>query len=51
MLSSFGNYYNFNKIVSFKDSLFFDAHHLNQNGVTLFNEKFIEVLKNDNIID
>ena len=47
---SLGVYYNFNTIVDFNDSLFYDAHHLNQNGVVLFNKKFIEVLSNDNII-
>lgn len=46
LMSSHGPYYNFNKLISLNDSLhFFDSHHLNQNGVNLFNEKLIDVLK------
>jgi hypothetical protein len=48
---SLGAYYNFNKLLSLKDSLFYDAHHLNQNGVNVFNEKFIEVLKQDHLLN
>ncbi len=41
VMNSYGvEYFNFNKIVSLNDSLdFYDAHHLNQNGVKVFNEK------------
>ena len=36
------SYYNFNSLVSLNDSIDFnDDHHLNQNGVIKFNEKFI----------
>lgn len=46
LMSSHGQYYNFNELISLNDSLhFFDSHHLNQNGVNLFNEKLIDVLK------
>lgn len=39
-------YYNFNKIITLNDSLdFFDSDHLNQNGVIVFNNKLIELLK------
>ncbi|HEY8397457.1 MAG TPA: hypothetical protein VIK80_05915 [Flavihumibacter sp.] len=38
-------YYNFNKIMQLDDSLhFYDADHLNQRGVKLFNQKLIETL-------
>ena len=45
IFSSLGTYYNFNKLLDVNDSLFYDAHHLNQNGVVMFNNKFIELLK------
>ncbi|MBX2951473.1 MAG: hypothetical protein KF870_03140 [Leadbetterella sp.] len=39
-------YYNFNRLMQINDSLyFFDSHHLNSNGVELFNQKLIETLK------
>ena len=39
-------YYNFNTLVSLDDSLhFYDGHHLNQDGVVLFNKKLLEILK------
>ena len=28
-------------------SLFYDSHHLNQNGVKLFNDKLIDILLNE----
>lgn len=38
-------YYNFNEIIQLDDSLdFYDAHHLNQNGVNKFNSKLKEIL-------
>ena len=38
-----GNYYNFNEVMKLDDSLYFyDSHHLNQNGVQLFNDTFIK---------
>lgn len=41
-------YYNFNKILTLNDSLhFYDSHHLNQNGVEIFNNKVIELINND----
>lgn len=46
LMTSYSEYYNFNKIMSLNDSLYFyDEHHLNQNGVDLFNAKLIEILK------
>lgn len=38
-------YYNFNEIIYLNDTLhFYDSHHLNQEGVELFNRKLIEIL-------
>lgn len=45
IMSSYSIYYNFNEILSLNDSLhFYDSHHLNQNGVDIFNKKLIEIL-------
>jgi hypothetical protein len=45
MMKNYGEYYNFNNLVNLDDSLhFFDAFHLNQLGVTIFDEKLIEML-------
>lgn len=45
LMNSFGKYYNFNSAVDLTDSLhFFDAHHLNQKGVEIFNKKLLEVI-------
>jgi hypothetical protein len=44
-MESLGDYYNFNEIMEVDDSLhFYDAHHLNQIGVELFNEKLIDLI-------
>jgi hypothetical protein len=44
-MQSYGTYYNFNEMISLDDSLhFYDSHHLNQNGVNIFNAKLIDVL-------
>lgn len=51
LFNSWGPYYNFNKILSFNDSLFYDKHHLNQNGVMEFNRAFIELLKKENLLN
>lgn len=40
-----GTYYNFNEMMSLDDSLYFyDHHHLNQNGVNLFNENVLKLI-------
>lgn len=45
LINNYPNYYNFNQILQLTDSLhFFDAHHLNQKGVEIFNNKLIEVI-------
>lgn len=44
-MDGYGEYYNFNELVTLDDSLhFLDEHHLNQDGVKLFDEKLIEIL-------
>jgi hypothetical protein len=46
IIQSYGEYYNFNKLMRLDDSLhFYDYHHLNQKGVELFNRKMITVLE------
>tara|TARA_B110001452_G_scaffold260197_1_gene257435 strand:+ start:1744 stop:2640 length:897 start_codon:yes stop_codon:yes gene_type:complete len=45
VMQEYSTYYNFNEITSLNDSLhFYDSHHLNQNGVNIFNDKLIEIL-------
>lgn len=45
IMRQYSEYYNFNEILTLNDSLYFyDSHHLNQNGVNIFNEKLIEFL-------
>jgi len=46
MLSSYGEYYDFNQSLHLDDSLyFFDNNHLNQKGVELYTEKLIETIE------
>ncbi len=41
-----GEYYNFNNLINLNDSLhFYDEHHLNQNGVKIFNNSLLKVLE------
>jgi len=48
LMQGYGTYYNFNNLMTLDDSLhFYDAHHLNQHGVELFNAKVLEVLDRD----
>jgi hypothetical protein len=45
LISSYGEYYNFNKLLELKDSIhFYDSDHLNQNGVVIFNQELIKKL-------
>lgn len=41
----FCSYFNFNIGTNFKDNLFFDSHHLNQNGVKLFDAMLLDSLR------
>lgn len=44
-MRTYGIYYNFNEIIELDDELhFYNSHHLNQNGVEIFNTKLIEIL-------
>jgi hypothetical protein len=46
LMTTFGNYLNFNGKLPLKDSLhFYDAHHLNQPGVEIFNKALIQELR------
>lgn len=48
IMNSYSEYYNFNQLIDLDDTQhFYDSHHLNQNGVKIFNEKLIELLKKD----
>jgi len=44
-------YYNFNDTTIFKNELFYDQNHLNQQGVELFDSILIKQLKNDGEFD
>ncbi len=45
-----GQYFNFNQIISLDDSLHFvDAYHLNQDGVEKYNDKLIQVFRQDTL--
>ena len=47
-IRKYGEYFNFNKILDLDDRLhFYDSHHLNQNGVEIFNSKLIEIIFKD----
>ena len=51
LMSTFGIYKNFNIKMNFDDSLhYFDAHHLNQWGVEIFNQKVIDWLQSDTLL-
>jgi hypothetical protein len=44
-MKQYGVYYNFNELIDLDDKLhFYNSHHLNQNGVKIFNTKLIEIL-------
>ena len=46
--STYGNYYNFNNLLSLNSSEdFFDSQHLNQNGVRIFNDYLIDIIENN----
>ncbi len=51
VISRLGNYFNFNNLLSLDDSLhFYDAHHLNQDGVKIFNKALIKILKSKGLL-
>jgi hypothetical protein len=45
IMNNLSEYYNFNELIVLNDSTcFYDPHHMNQNGVKLFNNKMLEVI-------
>lgn len=45
IMNTYGEYYNFNTILDLNDSLhFYNSHHLNQEGVKIFNSKLLEII-------
>jgi len=51
-IMKYGKYYNFNEILKLNDTIhFFDFHHLNKNGIEIFNNKIINILTHENNID
>ncbi len=41
----YGNYNNFNELIQLNDSIhFFDYHHMNKNGIKLFNKNILNIL-------
>jgi len=47
-ISQYGKYYNFNELIELIDTLhFYDANHLNQEGVRLFNAEVIKLIQNE----
>ena len=51
-ISKYGIYYNYNLISKLSDSLhFYDANHLNQNGVQIFDNDVIEFLIKNNLFN
>ena len=46
---SLADYYNFNHILELPSTrCFYDSHHLNQEGVEIFNKSLVKILKNNN---
>jgi hypothetical protein len=44
-MAGYGRYYNFNEFLELDDAKhFYDAHHLNQDGVQIFNQKVVDVI-------
>ncbi len=49
IFSHYGTYYDFNEILNLSDTYFYDSNHLNQKGVTLYNQELMKVLQKDSI--
>jgi hypothetical protein len=50
-MRKYGDYYNFNELIDLNDTIhFFDFHHLNKNGIKIFNDKIIFTLEQKNFI-
>lgn len=47
VMVKYATYYNFNELLTLNDSLhFYDSHHLNQDGVEIFNRELIKIITN-----
>ncbi|MFT4752500.1 MAG: hypothetical protein ACI9GM_000451 [Salibacteraceae bacterium] len=47
-MSGYGSYYNFNETISLNDSLhFYDSNHMNQDGVEIYNQILVRLLRKD----
>ena len=47
-----GHYFNFNEMMNLSDhDHFYDSHHLNQNGVELFNQEVLTTLDVNGLLD
>lgn len=45
LMNGYGDYYNFNEILQLNDSIhFFDFHHLNRNGLNVFNNSVLDMI-------
>ncbi|MFN3917698.1 MAG: hypothetical protein ACK4K0_08140 [Flavobacteriales bacterium] len=44
-------YFNFNNMLKFDNTYFYDSHHLNQKGVETFNQSLLNFLFEENLID
>ncbi|MFC2150179.1 hypothetical protein ACFLQV_01620 [Calditrichota bacterium] len=51
LMRGYGEYYNFNDIMDIEDTQFFyDSNHLNSEGVPLFNEEMIRLIKENQLL-
>jgi hypothetical protein len=52
IMKSRGSYYDFNQLLNLNDSVhFFDADHLNQDGVEIYDDKLIEIIKEHSLLE
>ncbi|MHA7865514.1 hypothetical protein [Flagellimonas marinaquae] len=46
LMEGYAEYYNFNDMISVNDSIhFYDAHHMNKEGVDIFTPKIVDILE------
>jgi hypothetical protein len=51
LMKGYGAYYNYNETMELEDSLhFYDAYHLNQNGVNCFNERLLALIRDNKLL-
>ncbi len=50
LMKGYGEYFNFNETLQLNDSIhFFDFHHLNSNGLELFNNSVLDIISKKNL--